>query len=50
MADGETIESYVPARLDRMPWSSWHCFRANKREQQNSLLTSAVATALLGTP
>ena len=21
---GETIESYVPARLDRMPWSSWH--------------------------
>jgi len=24
MADGETIESYVPARLDRMPWSSWH--------------------------
>jgi MFS family permease len=24
MPDGETIESYVPARLDRMPWSSWH--------------------------
>ena len=24
MADAETIESYVPARLDRMPWSSWH--------------------------
>jgi MFS family permease len=24
MADGETIESYVPVRLDRMPWSSWH--------------------------
>jgi len=24
MADGETIESYVPARLDRMPWSHWH--------------------------
>ena len=24
MADGETIESYVPARLDRMPWSRWH--------------------------
>ena len=21
---GETIESYVPARLDRLPWSSWH--------------------------
>ena len=21
---GETIESYVPARLDRMPWSTWH--------------------------
>src|SRR5437868_9017677 len=21
---GETIESYVPARLDRMPWSRWH--------------------------
>jgi len=21
---GEAIESYVPARLDRMPWSSWH--------------------------
>jgi MFS family permease len=20
----ETIESYVPARLDRLPWSSWH--------------------------
>ncbi|MFZ0916936.1 MAG: MFS transporter [Candidatus Udaeobacter sp.] len=24
MADGETIESYVPARLDALPWSSWH--------------------------
>jgi MFS family permease len=24
MANGETIESYVPARLDRLPWSSWH--------------------------
>jgi MFS family permease len=24
MADGEMIESYVPERLDRMPWSSWH--------------------------
>ena len=24
MANGETIESYVPARLDRMPWSQWH--------------------------
>src|SRR5438046_5445415 len=24
MTDGVTIESYVPARLDRMPWSSWH--------------------------
>ncbi|HEU0208348.1 MAG TPA: MFS transporter [Candidatus Udaeobacter sp.] len=24
MAKGETIESYVPARLDRLPWSSWH--------------------------
>jgi MFS family permease len=24
MADGETIESDVPARLDRMPWRSWH--------------------------
>jgi MFS family permease len=24
MATGETIESHVPARLDRMPWSSWH--------------------------
>jgi hypothetical protein len=21
---GECIESYVPARLDRMPWSRWH--------------------------
>src|SRR3989440_7790209 len=21
---GEWIESYVPARLDRMPWSRWH--------------------------
>ena len=24
MANGETIESYVPARLDKLPWSSWH--------------------------
>ena len=24
MADGEWIESYVPARLDRMAWSRWH--------------------------
>src|SRR5467141_446736 len=24
MANGETIESYVPARLDRMPLSCWH--------------------------
>src|SRR3989441_1403374 len=24
MADGETIESHVPARLDRLPWSRWH--------------------------
>jgi MFS family permease len=24
MAVGEWIESYVPARLDRMPWSRWH--------------------------
>ncbi len=24
MASGETIESYVPARLDAMPWSRWH--------------------------
>src|SRR6202047_1791316 len=24
MATGELIESYVPARLDRMPWSAWH--------------------------
>jgi MFS family permease len=24
MANGKTIESYVPARLDRLPWSSWH--------------------------
>jgi MFS family permease len=24
MANGETVESYVPARLDRMPWSRWH--------------------------
>jgi len=24
MPNGETIESYVPARLDRLPWSSWH--------------------------
>jgi MFS family permease len=24
MAKPETIESYVPARLDALPWSSWH--------------------------
>jgi MFS family permease len=24
MPAGETIESYVPARLDAMPWSRWH--------------------------
>jgi MFS family permease len=24
MVNGETVESYVPARLDRMPWSRWH--------------------------
>jgi MFS family permease len=24
MANGEMIESYVPARLDALPWSSWH--------------------------
>ena len=24
MPVGETIESYVPARLDAMPWSRWH--------------------------
>src|SRR5205085_596592 len=24
MANGETIESHVPARLDRLPWSHWH--------------------------
>src|SRR3982074_1058672 len=24
MANGETIESYWPAGLDRLPWSSWH--------------------------
>ena len=24
MANGKTIESYVPARLDRLPWSRWH--------------------------
>jgi MFS family permease len=24
MVNGEAIESYVPARLDRMPWSRWH--------------------------
>jgi MFS family permease len=24
MANGKTIESYVPSRLDRLPWSSWH--------------------------
>ena len=24
MRDGQTIESYVPARLDALPWSSWH--------------------------
>jgi MFS family permease len=24
MANSETIKSYVPVRLDRLPWSSWH--------------------------
>src|SRR5438045_5838632 len=24
MANGETIESHVPVRLDRLPWSPWH--------------------------
>src|SRR5213595_3766784 len=24
MTNGKMIESYVPARLDRMPWSRWH--------------------------
>lgn len=24
MATGEWIESHVPARLDRLPWSRWH--------------------------
>src|SRR5713226_1126796 len=24
MSTGQLIESYVPARLDRMPWSRWH--------------------------
>ncbi len=24
MRNGETIKSYVPARLDALPWSSWH--------------------------
>src|SRR5438046_9046187 len=24
MAEGEMIESYVPARLDALPWSAWH--------------------------
>lgn len=24
MATGQWIESHVPARLDRLPWSSWH--------------------------
>src|SRR6201981_96666 len=24
MRSGQTIESYVPARLDALPWSSWH--------------------------
>src|SRR5437763_9789297 len=24
MANGEIIESFVPARLDRMPWTRWH--------------------------
>ena len=24
MANGETINSYVPARLDALPWSRWH--------------------------
>ena len=24
MRNGQTVESYVPARLDALPWSSWH--------------------------
>lgn len=24
VTNGQIIESYVPARLDRLPWSSWH--------------------------
>src|ERR1700694_6351546 len=24
MSAGQLIESYVPAQLDRMPWSRWH--------------------------
>jgi MFS family permease len=24
MSSNETIESFVPARLDNMPWSRWH--------------------------
>jgi MFS family permease len=24
MTNGDIIESYVPVRLDRLPWSSWH--------------------------
>src|SRR5262245_8375357 len=24
MRNGQTIESYIPARLDALPWSSWH--------------------------
>src|SRR5512133_3544828 len=24
MRNSQTIESYVPARLDALPWSSWH--------------------------
>src|SRR5437762_5347507 len=24
MANGEIVESFVPARLDRMPWTRWH--------------------------
>src|SRR5205809_6324947 len=24
LRNGQTIESYVPARLDALPWSSWH--------------------------
>jgi len=26
MANGKKIQSYIPARLDRLPWCSWHWF------------------------